>query len=318
MRGAWRARLALVAIGGTVAALVTATGPAGAAFVNAQLWIRGHGSTYASSNGSGFATVVGGVATAGHSFSYDARVVNTGTDAAQFLLFGDTTAGSSVAYAAGRADITAAVTANSGYTTPSIAAGGFLAVTMTVTLAADAAQGTYAESTMSLQNLGGSVSDQVVAGVTAVKAKGRGTGAADAYITQPGGGHSSVAPWGSQIAAGLPLRAGGSESFTVKLENDGPGSVPLTVRAADQPFGNCDSSFALSVRQGSRDVTARVLGAGYTTPALAHGRSQVLKFTFQYPTAVPGCFEENYVATITPGDGSPGSLISFALPTSID
>jgi hypothetical protein len=300
------------------AALLVAGGQAGAAFVNAQLWIRGHGSKFTSSSGSSVATAVGAVGTPGHSVSYDAEVVNTGTATAQFLVFGSTTPGSTVAFAAGHTDITAAVTSGSGYTTPMIAAGDFLALTMTVTLDAGAAQGTFAESDMSLQNIGGSISDQVVAAFTSVQAVGHGTGASDAYISSPGGGHSSVGPFGTQVAAGLPLRAGSSETFTVKLENDGTGSVPVTVRATDLPSGNCNGSFALTVKQGSHDVTAQALGSGYTTPALAHGKSQVLKFTFRYPVAVSGCFEENYRLSVSPGNATPGSLINVALPTSID
>jgi hypothetical protein len=99
---------------------------------------------------------------------------------------------------------------------------------------------------------------------------------------------------GQTVAASVGQRR--TTTFRVVVQNDGTGSERFAV-AATRP----SAGFGVRYRQGSTDVTSRVLAGSYRTPALAPGASVALTLLVTAPLGSRGRVQTYRVTASVPG-----------------
>lgn len=139
----------------------------------------------------------------------------------------------------------------------------------------------------------------------------------NAFVTTAG--QSTVAdPYADSEAT--PLKPGGKATYTVKLENKETGPTTFTLQGTDSPGSYCpgtpSTDLTPTIKAGSADVTAAVLGAGYTSAVVKPGASVTLTVTVSAPTPAAGCHDDTlqiagYDSYGGP-DGDGGILVQLA------
>jgi hypothetical protein len=263
-----------------------------------QLDLRGPGTVY--TDGDGHTVSLGGAA--GNGVSYWLKVRNIGHAPAQFLLspvFNPR--GASGAYAnpahidmfSGAMGLTA-MPAASTYYTPVIPAGGSQTYRMVVTPNSTDPQGISPVDVM-LTRLDGAL---LALGHTQtnVAAGNSGTTSWDIFVangSQPAVGGSFSGQ--TMTAPTLTTSSGSSESWSVKLRNDGRTSGPIGLHLQ----GSC-GGFPIKVTAPSGfsgvDVTSQVLAGTYYTPTLAPGSATTLTVKATWDQA-SSCTSEAFTAT---------------------
>lgn len=242
-----------------VGALVAGAAPAHAA-PTGYLLLKGTGSVY-TSNG-----IVNLGVTPGSSKTWGLKVVNTGSTAQQFKI--TITSNSpllTTTLLAGSAAVQAPY-----YTAP-IAPGRSVSLSLKMLVAAGAPAAEYV----------GSIGLRDPETNTFLD-----SGSADANATYQTGNtrHDLFVKTGSQPFVGgsvgqfetaTALKPGNTASFTVRLRNDG--GSPTAIGVSGGTFFDCPADWSIVIKQGTKDVTAAVRGATYSTGVLAPGAKVELK-----------------------------------------
>lgn len=92
-------------------------------------------------------------------------------------------------------------------------------------------------------------------------------------------------PTDAGTMTGPALGVGGSATYVVRLRNDGAEASQIGLRLTD--IDACDESFAVTAKEGTRNVTDRVYAATYTTRELRPGAYQDIRVTIR--RSAPGC-----------------------------
>lgn len=247
-----------------------------------SLLIHGPGTAYTGGQGS----IVAISTTAGGSASFSFEVKNTGTATAQYnlTLFNNVEycAGScappAVALTSGSVIGTPLAQSTNGYFTPPIAAGKTGVFTLKATLAAGSAPGSEWFQYLQLSDTAHTFLDSTYAVETVTAAKAN---AGNDQIVTGAGSQKPVVNTAANTFISDPSAAGGAKSvYTVKLENDSAAATQIGYQLFDN--SNCAADFPATVKIGTADVTAAVLGGTYKTAALATGKSVTLTVTVTY------------------------------------
>jgi len=255
-----------------------------------SLLIHGPGSVFAAGGGSihSITTASGGAA------SFPFEVKNTGTSTSQYNLMvadlGNDCLGCPAAtytVTAGSLVVTKLAQGPNGYFTAGIDPGKTALFTLKVTTPAGAPAGRVYQQVIELNDTAGNMLDYVFAMVNVTATTG--TSDSDQFVTgaggqKPTGNGTNVTAWVTDPTA----KVGAKSTFTVKLENDSAATSQIGYTLTDAT--DCPGHFVASVKQGTVDVTAAALGAGYLTAPLAHGRSVLLTVTVTYASVpLPEC-----------------------------
>ena len=251
------------AIIAVIATLVVSVAPANAA-ASGYFLSKGTGSNYSKAGVINLGVVPGGAA---KTFYY--KIVNTSATAEIFKVDLDP-AGTDSAWKLYKG--TSAVPND--YVTPAIAPGNSLALKVKVALPAGTPQGEY----LAYLTLRDATTNAALASVTsyAQATNQTGTSPNDLFLktgTQPYVGGSSEI---TQYQTASAIRPGGTATYTLRLKNDGdaPASIGLV---ALNPLGCASSTFSLTIKQGTQNVTAAVQAGTYNTGTLAPGAKKELK-----------------------------------------
>ena len=274
-------------IAAVVAALVVAIPPAHAA--PSGYWLtKGAGSIYSKNNIVNLGVVPGGTA---KTFYY--KIVNTAPTAESFKI------NMSAHNAAITAKLYKGTTAvPDEYVTPAIAPGSNMAFKVKVTLAAGTPQGEYITQLDLSNPVGNALIDTVYADANATNQTG--VERNDLFLktgSQPfvGGSYSP------QFETANALKVGNTATFTLRLKNSG--TSPAAIGLDDNPNTFCTSSFSLTIKQGTQNVTAAVLAGSYNTGTLAPGAKKELKVLVKLVSAA-SCENAYFGFTASGPDGS--------------
>ncbi len=247
-----------------------------------SLLIHGPGTAYTGGHGS----IVAISTTAGGSASFSFEVKNTGTATAQYnlMVFNNveycpaTCAVPVLALTSGSVIGTPLAQSGNGYFTPPIAAGKTGVFTLKATLPAGSAPGSEWYQYLQLSDTSHNYLDNTNAVETVTAAKAN---AGNDQIVTGAGSQKPVVNTAANSFISDPSAVGGAKSvYTVKLENDSAASTQIGYRLFDN--SSCASDFPATVKIGTADVTAAVIGGTYKTPALAPGKSVTLTVTVTY------------------------------------
>jgi hypothetical protein len=176
------------------------------------------------------------------------------------------------------------------YVTPAIGAGQSLALKVKVTLPAGTPQGAHAGRLVLRDPVSNVGLDTVF--FTAHATDQTGTTHNDLFLktgSQPLVGGS----FSPQFETAKAVRVGNTATFTLRLKNDGSAPAAIGLRHSGT-FPCADpSSFTLTVKQGTRNVTAAVLDGSYTTGPLSPGAKKDLKVRVELVSATT-CEQINY------------------------
>ena len=200
--------------------------------------------------------------------AYHVKVQNDGHQPRTYVLKAVETAaaGWSVLYRLGGEDVSAQVKSPAGMATPETAGGGQIVLTVEVNpgpavlpnLRASVIVNAFLDATDT------TVRDSVQALTTAGVLE-----RPDLLIkkasetTYAGDGLYQAVPAGAQVLS-QPARTTVAARFTVRMQNDGNTSRAFVVKAVESP----QPGWSVLYRYGATDITARVKGAGWTTPVL--------------------------------------------------
>ncbi len=213
------------------------------------------------------------------------KVVNAGTTNRSFVLRAAEAAGVSgwaVSYRVGATDISAALRSASGYTTPALAPGECLVVTVEATPAADVPGGTSLSVTLKvfLDATDTTVRDAVQAVATVSRPDLLVKTAAEA--TFAGDGLYQEAPAGAQVCRQV-VPPAVKASYQVCLQNESGTARTFVLRAAETGSG-----WYVSYKVGTADFTTRVhSAAGFTTPTVPANGSLVVDVALTSLNSLP-------------------------------
>jgi hypothetical protein len=105
-----------------------------------------------------------------------------------------------------------------------------------------------------------------------------------------------------QVETANALRVGNSATFALRLRNDGasPGAINLD---DDTAHIFCGSNYSLTIKEGTRNVTAAVQAGTYTTGTLAPGAKKDLRVSIKLVSA-PTCLDSYFGFKASGPDGS--------------
>ena len=253
-------------------ALLCSASPAqaGGTLNGVRLLLKGPGASYTDAGGVALTAAAGGTS------SFGVRLSNAGPTAATYYvnLFSSSLPATAVLYSGSGLFLTRMSDAGSpapGYYPVTLLAGASRQMTVKVTLPKDSPQGLNQVSFGVLNAAGEFINGALL--TTNVKPPARGSSAHEVYArsgTQPFiGGEVN-----SQFAMAPPIATGSAATFSVKLQNDSTLSTTIGLKVSS---GFCGSAFPVTVKDGTRDVTADTLAGTYRTPvALAPGASRTL------------------------------------------
>jgi len=212
------------------------------------------------------------------SATYQVRVQNDGDIARTYVVKASetTSSGWTITYRVGDTDISGDLLSANGYTTPSIAAGESLVITIVMTPDRTVVGGSVVTTTLNAYLSG---SDTTVR--DAVRAETQLN-----VISQPDlliklGSEDDTAYSGNDLYQSTPaaeqvrsqnVAPDATATYNVKIENDGNTSRAFLIKADE----TTESGWTVTYKVGARDVTSDVRGSGYTTATLAPGEREVL------------------------------------------
>lgn len=113
-----------------------------------------------------------------------------------------------------------------------------------------------------------------------------GTSRPDALLRAPGStswiGNDTYNATGARQGRSANVRAGGTATFTLRVENDGPLAEPLVIRGLGST-----TRFKVTYLAGRTDVTTQVVAGTYRTRTLAFGEQANLKVVVQAKAGTP-------------------------------
>lgn len=268
-----------------VGTVVGAAAPAHAA-ASGYLLAKGTGSLYTANDFINLGAVPGGDA---RTFTF--KIVNTGSTSQQFKVTAPTSS----------SGITRTLLQGSSplplpYYTAPVAAGGSLTLKLKVQLAAGLPQGEYVTYVELRDPETNAVRDSFVADLNATYQTGNTNH--DLFLktgTQPYVG-GSVGQYESAAA----IKPGSTATFRLRLQNNS--GSPTAIGLRSNPPGGCASSYTVTVKRGTTNVTSAVDAGTYSTGILAPGATTELKVTMKLLTPV-GCTSNyfGYVASTPSG-----------------
>jgi hypothetical protein len=106
----------------------------------------------------------------------------------------------------------------------------------------------------------------------------------------------------TQVETANALRVGNTATFSLRLRNDGasPGAISL---GDETDFTQCGSNYSITIKEGTRNVTAAVQAGSYNTGTLAPGAKKDLRVSIKLLSA-PTCLDTYYGFTASGPDGS--------------
>jgi hypothetical protein len=258
-RSVRRALIPLVMTLATVGVLGWTSTTAHAASTSAELLIKGPGSTYTTADQDTHTVAL--AASPGSSMTFAAKVVNTGSSTAQYLMGAANLPAISVTYTVAGTVANGLIDGESGYFTPPIAPGKSIAVAIKVTLP-KTLTGTY------FVTLAIGASDDTTPideGIFAANVKPPSTVDGPGQVFVKNGSSAYVGgPYNFQFSSSPALAVNGSTTFTAHMVNGAAG--PDVDRV--QIYAFCPN-YGVTVKAGTADVTAAVLAGTYETPTLA-------------------------------------------------
>jgi hypothetical protein len=287
-------RRIIVAIGtstvAVIATLTVAVSPAHAD-TSGYLLTKGTGSIYSKNNGVNLGAIPGGTA---KTFYY--KIVNTTATAEQFkvnlsMLGPGFTATLYQGYKAVPDE----------YFTNAIAPGKTLALKVKIAVNAGAPPSEYIAQLRLKDAVTDAVLDEAFADANATNQTG--TTQHDLFLKT--GGQPYVGGSVTQFETANALRVGRTATFTVRLKNDG--AAPAAISLQGDPAIFCPSSFSVTVKQGSQNVTAAVQAGSYTTGTLAPGAKKDLRVTIKLVAPTCGDDSDYFFFSATGPDGNVGS-----------
>jgi hypothetical protein len=270
-----RLRLLRVLTGLLVTAVLTALlcsspAQAGGTLNGVRLLLKGPGSSYTDAGGVALAVAAGGTS------SFGIRMSNAGATTTTYYvnLQSSSLPATAVLYSGSGLALTRMSDAGSpspGFYPVTLASGATKQMTVKVTLPKTSPQGINQVSFGVLSEVGDFLNGALL--TTNVKPPARGSSAYEVYArsgTQPFiGGEVD-----RQFAMAPPIATGSAASFSVKLQNDSALATRIGLKVSS---GFCGSAFPVTVKDGTRDVTADALAGTYRTPvALGPGASRTL------------------------------------------
>lgn len=248
-------------------------------FYGGSLAVRGPGSVYSGSSqpsgAEGDAAFVSLAVGAGAIATYGIQVHNTGTELTQYRVLIESADGPprKTDLLAGSLLLSRLASSPEGYFTDPIAPGKSQTLTLKVTVPAGTPQATL-RTNVHLRAINGSAFDTAWI-YTEIKAPASGPHAVDIFArqgSQPFVGGTEEA----QVATAPAVKIGGIATFNVKLQNNR--AVAKYVAAAIPGAPECAT---LTVKDGSVDVTASIVGNVYLTPPVKPGGFRNLTVTMK-------------------------------------
>lgn len=223
--------------------------------------------------------------------SFPFKIVNTGTDAEQYkVVVTPSTSQVSAALYVGSTAVR-----NTYYTAP-IPAGGTLSLTLKVSLAVGAPQNQYTTDVSVRDPETNGYLDDFTADANATYQAGN-TGH-DLFVktgSQPYAGGS----YGPQFETAGALKVGSTATFTLRLQNNG--TTAASIALSGSANFNCPTAYAVTVKQGTKDITGPVYANTYSTAVLSPGAKVDLKLTVK---STATCLADYFEFSATGPDGS--------------
>jgi hypothetical protein len=257
--------------------------PTYAASHSGRLQIKGPGSVY-----SGPGALVAEAVGAGTTDQFQLQVVNTGSELAQYnikLLRVGLPANSGLY--TGSLALTPLAAGPDGYYTAQIAPGKSQSFTLKVEVPSGTPQGSIDNYVVLYATDGTQLGYDIAQ--TEIKAPTYGATAADVFAKQGSQPYVGGSVNG-QITSSPATSVGGSATYTVKLQNNGP--VPAAVFGRLSTWLDCST---IVVKDGTVDVTAALLNGTYATPVLAVHAAKTLSVTMKPTMAAGSCGAYDFV-----------------------
>ena len=223
--------------------------------------------------------------------SYAVKVENDGSSAIPYVVKAVETAqaGWTITYAVGGSDITAAIT-GAGYTTPNLAPGASVVITVLMTPGATVPGGTTKSTTLSvLLNASDTAVRDSVRATTSVNTVRqadllikRSTEAAGAFAID---NVYQATPAGDQIEP-VSVNSGAVTTYNMQVQNDGNVAQTFVLKALE----GAGAGWTITYTVGATNITTAIKSStGFTTASLAPGANLVVTVTMTAgPTAVAG------------------------------